>query len=78
MAARITELVNATLQAEAGPRTQLTEAQVHTRRSAMPHHLHLPFAEPIGMASLVTVQANFHGSRGSETLTRCLLCRCWT
>ncbi len=41
MATRITELVNVTLQAEAGPETQLTEAQVRAQLSAMPHRLRL-------------------------------------
>jgi Inositol monophosphatase family len=67
MAARITELVNATLRAEAGPETQLTEAQVHAKRSAMPHQCQLCHSEQqtdAGTSRSAMVTGQLHRNRG--------------
>lgn len=70
MAARITELVNVTLRAEAGPETQLTEAQVHANRSAMLavlDQLTRSRAQAAGLPASATAQSSFHSNKGTTT-----------
>jgi 3'-phosphoadenosine 5'-phosphosulfate (PAPS) 3'-phosphatase len=68
MAARITELVNATLRGEAGPEAQLTEAQVRDLRSAAPC-----LAVPLCRFTLKTQAVSQASARHTEPTEECAL-----
>lgn len=77
MAARITELVNATLRTEVDPGTQLTEAQVPGRDSSAAPRWCCPLRTLCQEDTISCGTGMHHGIR-CVTSPGLPVCRCWT